>query len=83
MTTFCNKETGKAELAPGCGTGQEEGGAKISYNTPWIHQGSVQVAGPNGMWGREKEIPRSWKNTFGKIIFISFSCPPLLLLASP
>lgn len=42
------------------GQAREEGGAKISYKPPWIHQGSmdtVQVAGSNGMWDREKEIP--------------------------
>lgn len=70
MTTFCNTETGKAELAPGCGAGKGGGGSKDFLQTPWIHQGldTVQAAGPNdgntaGTRGhrllRETETPRA------------------------
>lgn len=92
MTTLCNKETGKAELAPQCGTGQGGGGAKISYKPRRSirDMDTMQVAGPNdgetaGTRGhrllREKEIPRSrvWKNRFGNSLFL-YHFSVLLLL---
>lgn len=44
MTTFCNKETGKAELGPGGGTGREEGEQRFPPK-PQIHQGCGHRAG--------------------------------------